>query len=503
MKETVSSNVEVPLQMNRMPFEAKLAEGLDRLRNGDISGGFTTFGKGAVEYFSSAGWTPQEMSDGLAMLAEAEVRFNQQKRKETSFIPSKPYSMVATQKKASEIREVITLMNNYLMCNEIIFCDLEQKYTFRILDMLEEKGLYRHQMKKHANRLRELTGTLQMRIRDNDRMSTWRSSGLIMPSNRYADSMYEQMGGIASKLQVAFLEMFDIKLKLIRLDSRELVRKMNLKHTDLLSEVFTMLALTETAIELFAFCQKQIRIAGRGRLIDHTIKSTHHESVRNAVKGLLDQFVSRGTDVPKEEALRAREHVKEFQQELVKDGMFEMFNAQYMSLRMDYIEFYLASARMEIENGTVGRGLIREVWKRLGTRQAAKSFFRQLAGIPLPQDDDVNEADVAHAISQWEGRVKTVDLFRRLCLEGKFGEGEKETDEQFRCRVLRTVARKFKGQLPDDVLATLVKAHGTKKAVVEQLEKAGFELAPTLRKVRKMKAAELKSLKETIKDIAS
>ena len=54
MKETVSSNVEVPLRMNRMPFEAKLAEGLDRLRNGDISGGITTFGKGAVEYFSSA-----------------------------------------------------------------------------------------------------------------------------------------------------------------------------------------------------------------------------------------------------------------------------------------------------------------------------------------------------------------------------------------------------------------------------------------------------------------
>ena len=56
------------------------------------------------------------------------------------------------------------------------------------------------------------------------------------------------------------------------------------------------------------------------------------------------------------------------------------------------------------------------------------------------------------------------------------------------------MARKSNGQLPSDVLASLVKVHGTKKAVMEQLHKAGFELKPTLDRVKKMKASELKQM---------
>ena len=404
------------------------------------------------------------------------------------------YSMVTTQKDTSEIKDMITLMNNYLMCSELIFCDLEQKYAFRILKILEEKGLYRHQLKKYANKLREVTGQLQIRIRDNDRMATFRSCKLTMPSGRYSSEFHDEGGGVAAKLQLAFMRMFDVKLKLVRLDNKEIAKKMNLKHPDLMSEIFTLLALAETAIELFAFCQKQIRIAGRGRLIDHTVKSMHHESVRNAVRNLMDQFVNRSAIMPEKETVRARDHVKEFQEALVKDEMFKMFNAQYISLRMDYIEFYLASVRMQMEEGMISRGLIREVWHRLGTRQATKSFFGQLARIPLPNDDDTNTMDVASAISSWEGKAKTLDMFRRLCAEGNYAEKPKEDEQQFQYRVLRTVARMHKGKLPDDVLASLIRSHGTKKAVLEQLQNAGYELKPTLERVKKMKASELKQM---------
>lgn len=409
-------------------------------------------------------------------------------------VQQKAYSMVSTQKSTGEIREMITLMNNFLMCNEIIFCDLEQKYACRIMDILTEKGLYRHQLKKYANKLREVTGMLQMRVRDNGQSATMKSCRLVMPSGRYAEQFCEEAIGIAFKLQKAFLRMFDVKLKLIRMDNKEIALKGGMKHPDLMSEIFTLLALSETAIELYSFCQKQIRIAGRGRLIDHSIKSTHHESVRNAVRNLIDQFASRSSDLPQQESLRARKHVEEFQKELVKDGMFEMFNAQYMSVRMDYIEFYLASVRLDIENGAVGYGLIREVWQRLGTRQATKSFFKQLSKIPISKDEDTSVMDIANEISSWGGKIKTVDLFRRLCVECKYEEQPKETEEELQHRILRTVARRCKGHLPNDVLADLVKAHGTKKAVMEQLQKAGFELKPTLDRVRKMKASELKQI---------
>ena len=409
-------------------------------------------------------------------------------------VRTKPYSMVATQKDAEEIRQIITLMNNFLMCCELIFCDMEQKYAYHILGILKEKGLYCHRLKKYANKLRDITGTLQMRVRDNNRLATMRSCKLTIPSARYAEDFRELNGGVATKLQLAFLRMFELKLKLIRMDNREIAKKMNLKHPDLMSEIFTLLALAEISIELFDFCQKQIRIAGRGRLIDHTVKSMHHESVRNAVRNLMDQFVSRSAVMPEAETVRAREHVKEFQMDLVKDETFEMFNAQYMATRIDYIEFYLAGVRMDMENGKVSRGLVREVWHRLGTRQAVKSFFKQLSRIPIPDDDDTNIMDMSKAVSSWDGKAKTLDAFRRLCAEGEYAEKPKETDEQFQHRVLRTVARKHKGELPDDVLASLVKAHGTKKAVMEQLQKAGFELKPTLERVKKMKATELKQI---------
>ena len=102
--------------------------------------------------------------------------------------------------------------------------------------------------------------------------------------------------------------------------------------------------------------------------------------------------------------------------------------------------------------------------------------------------------DMSKAVSSWDGKAKTLDTFRRLCAEGEYAEKPKETNEQFQYRVLRTVARKHKGELPDDVLASLVKAHGTKKAVLEQLQNAGFELKPTLDRVKKMKASELKQI---------
>ena len=494
MKETTTIDANIPLQMNKMPYAAELESAFNQVHRGDRRNAFNTLAKGTVDFLTKAGYNHEDLADGVAMMMEMEANRIEQERKASTFQSVRPYSMVVTQKKTSEIKEIITLMNNFLMCSEIIFCDLEQKYAYRILSMLEEKGLYRHQVKKCANRLREQTSILQMRVRDNDRMATQRCSSWIMPSKRYADEMYKESGGIACKLQIAFLRMFDMKLKLIRMDNKEIAAKMNLKHPDLLAEIFTELALTETAIELFEFCQKQIRIAGRGRLIDHTIKSMHHESVRNAVKGLLDQFISRGAEIPDFESRRAREHVKEFQSELVKNDMFEMFNAQYMALRIDYIEFYLASVRLGIEHKTVGLGLIREVWRRLGSKQAAKSFFNQLAKIPIPVDEDANTADVARAITGYEGKVKTLDRFRRLCAESKYEDPPEESDEQFQCRVLRTVARKHKGQLPDDVLSTLVKKHGSKKAVMEQLERSGFELLPTLKRVKQMKASELKAL---------
>ena len=110
------------------------------------------------------------------------------------------------------------------------------------------------------------------------------------------------------------------------------------------------------------------------------------------------------------------------------------------------------------------------------------------------KDEDAEALDLARSIAMSKKKQEAMNSFRSLCVNGERILPPVEPEEVLQYRVLRTVARKSNGIIPDEVLVLLMRAHGTKKALMEQLEKAGFELKPTLNKVRKMKASELKQI---------
>lgn len=403
-------------------------------------------------------------------------------------------SMITTTHSKEEINNRIRLMQMYLLCIELIFSAEMQRLAIRVLNLLKEKGLYKHQLKKYANKLREVTDFLQRRSNLSNKDLVMTQAEIVSFKKLWAKDYYEDGGDIINRLSIGFDRIYGIEIKRLRLDCKWMAQQMNLKHPDLVSEIFTLQALAQTDIELWQHCQKHVVNFGRGKIQDRSVKGSHSEAMLHAAKSLSDQFVDSKKEDPVESGTMLRKHIAEFHEKLTAESMFDFFESQFIALKMDFVEYYFARLRMEMEKGRVSIAVIRDVWFRMGTKENMQQLFKELKRMPMPCDKDAGTLDFARSIALSKKKQEAMNSFRRLCMNDERILPPEEPKEKWQHRVLRVVARKFKGELPNDVLASLVRTHGTKKAVVEQLQKAGFELKPTLDRVKKMKASELKQI---------
>ena len=407
----------------------------------------------------------------------------------------KRYSMIRSNAAKEDIEAAIDLLNTFLLFSELILAGEMERYAARAIKYMEEHKMLRHQMKKHANTVKETIATLTRRCNWEDREVVLRQCLLVTWNYDYGKRFYEDGGSFLNRLQTMFNKDYALRIKCIRMDNKWMAEGMGVKHTELAADLFTIMSLAQTDIEIYNEVQSRKRAAARGRGTFRTIKSTHCEALINAVQSILDQFIPRGVEAPKEQVSLLRTHFRDFQMDITSPKQFELFDSQIIALGMDFIEYMLACMRMEMERGknVLPYRLMKMVRIRMGSRKNARQAMKELASIPSPLED-MDALDYSKVIAVAKGDFKALNSFRRLCLDNRCLPPEKETEQDMQYRVLRVVARKFKGELPDDVLASLVRAHGTKKAVVEQLQKAGFELKPTLDRVKKMKASELKQI---------
>lgn len=403
-------------------------------------------------------------------------------------------SLLTTTRSTEEIQQHIKLMKMYLLCIELIFSAELQRFSHRIFTLLKEKGLYRHQMKRYANALKDATDRLQRLSNITNRELVTEQAEMVSARKLYAADYYEDGGDFINRLSAGFHRMFEVELKRLRMDNKWIAEQMNLNYPDLMAEIFTLQALASTDIELLAHCQKNIMNFGRGKIRDKGVRGSHSEPLLNAAKALADQFVDRNVDIPSEPAMLMRKHKKEFHQRLTSPEMFDLFNGQFLALKMDFVEYYFARLRMEQEEGKVNMAAIREVWYRLGSKEKVRQMFKELKRIPMLEDEEAEALDLAKSIAMSEKKQEAMNSFRSLCVNDERILPPEEPKEVWQYRVLRIVARKSNGIIPNEILASLMQAHGTKKALMEELKKAGFELKPTLNKVRKMKASELKQI---------
>ena len=410
-------------------------------------------------------------------------------------VPAKPTRKVVplTPQQAEEVRANIKRLQNLLLYYDIILCSEIQRYAYEVKYALRDKGMYRHELKRFVNSLIDEVRKLQMRIKDNDRIMVLKRCARMDPMCVFAKRFQENGASIVHHFVRAFLQEFQKEWAVIELDCRTVAKRTSAKHADIVCDLFKLDALANMGIDLFDTCVRKMNKLVEGHGTSSITKSTHHESMRCAVCNLLRKLgvnLNAATDTEME---YSRKHFAAMEAKMAVVGLGDFFQHEFDKLSEEFADYMVASIYMEMRNGKVGMGEKRFVLEKLGTKQRAKMFFGQLSAIPLYDEEDMDVIDVVEYISSHNGIHKEIDRFRKFCINGtKFEQPESEDKQEQ--RMFRILARRNNYMLPDDILRVMIMKHKTKKALVDRLSASGFELAPTLRRVRKMKLAELKQL---------
>lgn len=416
-------------------------------------------------------------------------------KQQQAVIPAKPAKRVVplTPQQAEEIRAKVKLLQNFLLYYDMILCSEIQRYAYEVKSALETKGMYRHELKRHVNSLLDEARKLQIRVKDNDRIIVLKWCSRMDPKCVFAKRYQEGGASIVSRFVLAFLREFRKEWAVVELDCRTVAKRVSAKHPDIVGDLLKLEALSNTGIELFDTCVKKMKALVAGHGTSSITKSAHHESMRCAVWNLLRKLGINLNVATATEREYARKHMAAMHTKMAVVGMGDFFQQEFDRLNEEFADYMIASIRMGMENGKVGMGEKRFVLEKLGTKHRAKKFFGQLAAIPLCEEEEMDTFDVMGYIADYNGNRKEIDRFRKFCIEGTKFELPESEDKQEQ-RMLRVLARRNNYMLPDDILRVMIMKHKSKKVLMERLAGAGFELAPTLRRVKKMKVEELRKL---------
>ena len=465
----------------------------------------TTLGNVCRE-LEAAGLSPDEAAaevlSQMAMQAErngmdpTEVRnalftvLNKTEKKTGQPAPSHMMQRVMSDKEVQALHEQMNAVRDLLLYWDMVLCAEIQRYAFQVLDKMKESGLYRHEMKKHVNKLGDEARRIQMRIKDNDRSAVVKWCSRFDESARYAFDFFNDGGTVSDKFTLAYLDRFKPWWDVVMLDCREAAKYSNTKHKDIASILFALEALTNTGVELYDTCVRRMKHMMTGKGTFHIRKSMHHENMRGCVNAMMRKLVTK-FELPETQAQYAKKHLYDLQKSMIEQGLASFFQDQFDCLAEEFVLYMLSRIRMEQQDGKVSFGSLRMVFYRLGDKKRTRKFFKQLFSQPIP-DSNFDVWDVMDSLDVGDKYPSVHRFFKMTCKLESASETEPQDKQE--ARLLRQQARRFNGLLPDDMLRVMMGYYKTKKALLEHLSSVGFELNPTIIKVQKIKASELKQM---------
>ena len=396
---------------------------------------------------------------------------------------------------AEQIQRDIKAVITYLVNCELVLAGEVQRYAYHVLRMIQERGLYRHLMKKYANTLKQQTDDLVRRCTSTEEVIVEKEVHKMNPHGTWWREYFDDGGGLVNRLCMWFSKDNGTQLELIRMGCKQMADSLNIKNSDLLAEIYMVQALAQTDIELYDICQRTAENIGRGRLVSHCIKSLHSEAMVNSTRNLVDHFVPRNVHYRPMDVANMRGHIRKLQSNISEEQMFEAINSCYTALRMDYIEYFLGKLRVEMEKGknVLPIPALRMIRKRLGSMERARQAMQELLAIPMPTED-MDAWGYSKFVATHEAPCPALNSLRQLMLKEEFLE-EADARSVRTDKKLRQIARfSDNGILPDKLIGELMMECRTKKALMEKLEEIGPEMHATWLKVKKMSAAELKKL---------
>ncbi len=403
------------------------------------------------------------------------------------------YAQKMREANAQQRMAAADILNGHLLMTEIMLANLMQKYVYDVCSGLEEKGMMRHQMKRHARQMRDVSRDLISRSNQHDRSMVHTFCRRIFPS--LVDTYIEDGGTLTSKLHVVFQRRYATLMEQIYLSSKNVLDKDRVPESELGAKIQMVLMLCHTGIELYdLICERVDRLLeGFGSMT--RLKSQHNEKILCSAKELMRLLSGNRKSMMDDESREVkavRAFCAQFQKELTSEELLQLIESGIVSLQIDFTEYAIATLRIRMEHGRLSVSCIRTLLARVGTPANVRRLLKEIAAIPYTDNGETDAIDLAQSLpdSVPESAIAT---FRRLCIEDHVLLPEKEDERKVRCRELRQEARSNNGVLPMGTLKALYMELKTKKAVSALLTEAGKELEDTLKVFDKTKVKELKA----------
>lgn len=381
------------------------------------------------------------------------------------------------------------IMNAHLLMVEIMMSNITQKYVYEVSSCMEERGLMRHNMKRRAKELVNLSTDLMKRCNLHDAMQVRTFTEHIYPG--LTDAFIRGGGTLTQKLQSIFWKTYGEKINLIYFATKNALDKCRVRQSDLVSNIEMVAMMCTTGMEFYdCMCRKvDGMLSGVGRITRH--KSQHNEKMMAAVKDLLREMVG-NIDLPDKEGKDVRTLTAQFQMELVKEDLLKLIESGILSLQVEFIEYVIASLRMKMEAKEMRFQDYRTLMSRMGTKNNVRLLLEEIASLPLPETPDYEVYDVMEMLPDAKAEGESaIDEFRHLCLEDHI-RTVPDTNESITLRKLRQEVYRNNGTLSMLTLRYLYNVFGTKKAMAEYIARADAGvMARTLRTLKGIKATEL------------
>ena len=383
-----------------------------------------------------------------------------------------------------ERRAAADILNAHLLMVEIMMCNITQKYVYEVITELSEKGMLRHNIKRRAKALQNLSADLIKRSNVHDAMQVRTFAQPILPS--LVDAYISEGGTLVQKLQALFSKEYGSDLSLIYCATKNALDKARIEESALVSNVQMISLLAHTGIDFYNYiCRKvDALLAGIGNV--KRIKSQHNEQMLAAAKDLLRELKCGGVNLPEKESQDVRTLAAQFQQKLVSEDLLHLIENGIIAMQMDYTEFVIASLRLGCK---LSISDIKSLMFRLGKKGNVARLLNEIKEIPM---DEHFEGDIFDFMESLPGSKDGTALFdfRRLCMKDHILI-DPESSHEVRMRKLRLMAYRNNGVLEVNYLKYLYFRLGTKKAVQEYMEGAGDVMHRSLSLLKRIKASEL------------
>lgn len=313
---------------------------------------------------------------------------------------------------------VVDALNTSLLMIEIILAGEAQRFSHKSVDLLKAHDLYRQQLKRAGNELLETANSLQRRCDITDREELMEYVTRTEPAFRQA--YMEDGGGMTTRLQAAYYRVSGDITNRIYIQSKNLIDRCKMPHSDLIANVMTVVSVAQTGIEVYEFIMREQDrlVSDRGRV--RRRKSGHHERMLCCARTIINTLMPPNPDLPEVEARQARELVRQMQVYLSDKYMEQICRSTIDGAVIEYIEYSIASmCVMMHQSDSLPADVEDRLLRLLGTENRVFGLKRELRAIPLPCH--ASEVDVWEFAQQLPAgnEVSMLTLYRRTCAESR------------------------------------------------------------------------------------